>query len=251
MTETELELLTDLHKNNARQGPGSEADTNCAIQLSGLVGRKKLSVADIGCGTGASALILAKELDAHITAVDFLQDFLDVLTKRAADAGLTDKITTLHASMEELPFEEESLDVIWSEGAIYNIGFERGVKEWKPFLKNGGVLVVSEITWLTDKRPKEIDDHWKAEYPEISCASKKIDILEKQGFSPKGYFTLPESSWMDTYYIPIRRSLKDFIKRNNGNRTARAIAEQELSEIKLYTTYKNYVSYGVYITEKV
>jgi ubiquinone/menaquinone biosynthesis C-methylase UbiE len=75
-----------------------------------------------------------------------------------------------------LPFNDEEYDVIWSEGAIYNIGFEKGVKDWKRFLKTGGMMVVSEITWLTAERPSELQEYWKNEYPEIDTASSKIEF---------------------------------------------------------------------------
>ncbi len=46
----------------------------------------------IGCGTGASTLLLAQLLKkSHITAVDFLQDFLDVLKKKAESAGVAER----------------------------------------------------------------------------------------------------------------------------------------------------------------
>ena len=57
-------------------------------------------------------------------------------------------IETLAKSMDSLTFAEESLDLIWSEGAIYNMGFGKGIEAWRPFLRSGGVLAVSEITWL-------------------------------------------------------------------------------------------------------
>ncbi|GAM56739.1 probable transcription regulator [Vibrio ishigakensis] len=48
--------------------------------------------------------------------------------------------------MGDLPFEEDSFDVLWSEGAVYNIGFETGIRDWRKYLKSGGTLVVSELT---------------------------------------------------------------------------------------------------------
>ncbi|MBL4556218.1 MAG: class I SAM-dependent methyltransferase [Rhodobacteraceae bacterium] len=99
----DLQLLIDLHRDGARQGPGSDAATRLAVTLSGLRGKPGLSVADIGCGTGASTLVLADELDARLTAVDFLPEFLQVLAAAAARAGVADRITTLAASMDALP----------------------------------------------------------------------------------------------------------------------------------------------------
>ena len=51
--------------------------------------------------------------------------------------------------MDNLPFQNEELDLIWSEGAIYNIGFERGMNEWNKYLKKGGFIAVSEAVSYT------------------------------------------------------------------------------------------------------
>jgi len=156
----DYQLLIDLHKSANRQGPGGDEETEKALSLAMINRAAPLRIADIGCGTGASTLLLARLLKAQITAVDFLQDFLEVLEGRAENMGLSEKIATLACSMDNLPFGDEEYDVIWSEGAIYNIGFERGVIDWNRYLKVGGLLVVSEITWITASRPSELQKHW-------------------------------------------------------------------------------------------
>ncbi|MEY3401837.1 MAG: hypothetical protein RLZZ86_1452 [Cyanobacteriota bacterium] len=195
----DYQLLIDLHKDADRQGPGGDAETKMAIDISIVDRAAPLKITDIGCGTGASTLCLAQQLNAQITAVDFLPDFLEVLKSKADRAGLSDKISTLAYSMDNLPFGDGEFDVIWSEGAIYNIGFEKGVTNWNRYLKVGGILVVSEITWITASRPSELQKHWEGEYPEIDVASSKIAVLEKNGYSPIGYFVLPEHCWLDNY----------------------------------------------------
>ena len=247
----EYQLLIDLHKRAKRQGPGEDAETEKAIDLAMLDPSASLRIADIGCGTGSSAMLLARLLSARITAVDFLQDFLEALENRAEKMGLSDKIRTLNCSMDNLPFGDEEYDVIWSEGAIYNIGFKKGVKDWKRFLKTGGMMVVSEITWLTADRPSELQEYWKNEYPEINTASSKIDILEKNGYSPVAYFVLPEHCWLDNYYRPMQDGFEAFLKRNGNSEKAQAIVNAEKKEIALYEKYKAHYSYGVYIARKV
>ena len=192
----DLQLLLDLHIDADRQGPGGEAETEKALRLAMLDSSAPLKVADIGCGTGASTLSLARRLNARITAVDFLPEFLEVLTKNAKTAGLDGKISTLACSMDELPFADGEYDLIWSEGAIYNIGFEKGIRDWNRYLKVGGLLAVSEITWISATRPAELQDYWQAEYPEIDLASVKIGLLEQHGYSPVGYFFLPQYCWL-------------------------------------------------------
>jgi ubiquinone/menaquinone biosynthesis C-methylase UbiE len=245
-----MELLIDLHKRNARQGPGSQTATERAIELAGLGADPALRIADIGCGTGASTLTLARRLGGRITAVDFLQDFLDVLVEQAAAAGVGDRIETHCGPMESLPFADAELDVIWAEGAIYNIGFETGIRDWRRFLKPGGVLVASEITWLTAERPDEITAHWQAEYPQIDTASAKMALLEQYGYQPIGYFVLPETCWLDDYYRPLQAGFADFLARHPDDLEAKAIVEAEEEEIALYERYRAYYSYGVYIARR-
>ena len=244
------ELLIDLHKDNARQGPGSKDHTKMAIALSGLSRASgKLRIADIGCGTGASTLVLAENLDAEIVAVDLHSDFLEVLTDRAAKHGLADGIKTLACSMDDLPFEEGSLDAIWAEGAVYNMGFGRGIAYFKRFLKRGGILVVSEITWLSQNRPDELTTYWTDMYPEIATAAEKIKCLEENGFVLKGYFPLPESCWIDNYYDPLQTRFSRFLAKHAGEE-AKSIIDAEISEIAVYQECGDHYSYGFYIAQK-
>lgn len=247
----DFELLIDLHKDGHRQGPGGDAETERALDLTMIDRSAHLRIADIGCGTGASTILLARLLpNARITAVDFLQDFLDVLARRAVSAGVADRISPLARSMDDLPFADEEFDVIWSEGAIYNIGFAKGIADWRRFLKAGGLLVASEVTWITDSRPAELQDHWDREYPEIDVASAKIEILEKHGYSPLGYFVLPQRCWLDEYYRPIQARCTDFLGRNGNSEEAREVVAVEQREIDLYDKYKAHYSYGVYVARK-
>lgn len=248
---SDFDLLLDLHKPSHRQGPGGDDETRLAITLSGLSGQKNLKIADIGCGTGASTITLAKALDAEITAIDFLPAFLEELKQRASLVGVADQITPMAASMEDLPFAPASLDAIWSEGAIYNIGFETGIQSWCKFLKPGGILAVSELTWLTAERPAELEQHWQQEYPEVDMASEKIAQLETHGYSLEGYFPLGKTCWLDNYYRPMQMQFETLLKMHNHSEAAQAIISAEQAEISLYERYADFVSYGYYIARKL
>lgn len=247
---TELELIIDLHKDSDRQGPGSEKDTLKALDFLNLPNDQNLKVADIGCGSGGQTISLAKNLNGQITAVDLFPEFLNELNQKSQNLGLTDKIVTLEKSMDDLPFIEGELDLIWSEGAIYNIGFENGLKKWKNYLKVGGYLAVSEITWITQPRPKEIEEFWKTEYPEVDIASNKIKLIENYGYSLVGYFYLSQNSWIETYYKPMQTRFENFLKRNNNSELARKVVEDHKAEIDLYQKFKEYYSYGFYVARK-
>lgn len=247
----DLPLLIDLHKDAVRQGPGGDDETRLAVTLAGLRGRARLRIADIGCGSGASTLILARELDAHITAVDLVPAFLAELEDAAGRTGVADRVATLSVSMDSLPFGNEEFDAIWSEGAIYNIGFEAGIDAWRRHLKPNGILAVSELTWLTDRRPEELQAHWDAQYPEVDTASAKLAVLERTGYSPVGYFVLPQSCWLDNYYRPMQQRFAAFLERHGHSDSAQRIVAAEEKEIALYERWTTLVGYGYYVARKV
>lgn len=246
-----FELLIDLHSDGERQGPGGNVQTELALVLAGLASRSALEIADVGCGTGASTRLLARKLDAHVTAIDFLPDFLEILRKKSSVEGLGHKIETIAASMDDLPFPDASLDAIWAEGAIYNIGFLRGISEWRRFIKPNGILAVSELTWLTSDRPEELQYHWDTEYPEVATASHKMGQLEAAGYKLIGYFPLPKECWLDNYYRPMQGRFEAFLKRHANSTEAVQLTNAEQAEIDLYERYAEYVSYGFYIAERL
>jgi SAM-dependent methyltransferase len=246
----ELELLSALHAGGQRQGPGGDQETQRAWDLTGLEAHPDLAIADIGCGTGASTLVLARLSGAPVLAVDFLHPFTFQLTRRAAAAGLGEQVRAITATMQALPFAEASLDLIWSEGAIYNMGFEAGLAAWRRLLRPAGVVAVSEITWLTEVRPAELEDYWLREYPAIATASDKVTQLETLGFELLGYFALPPSCWLEGYYRPLEQRFAAFLEAQAHSAAAQDIVAAERREIALYERYADHYSYGFYIARR-
>ncbi len=243
----DLSLLIDLHKRQQRQGPGSIETTARAVELAGLRDAGPLRIADIGCGTGAASVQLAQMLDAHVTAVDLLPEFIDVLKATVIREGLSGRVETLVASMEQLPFADSQFDVIWSEGAIYNMGFAEGVSQWRRLLRPGGVLVVSEISWLGAERPEAVQRYWESAYPGIATEAEKRNILEDHGYSMIGTFALPASCWMEHYYTPLQQSFDGFLARHADDPRAASLVEAERAEIDLYKQYRDFYSYVMYV----
>jgi SAM-dependent methyltransferase len=247
----DLDLLIDLHVRNARQAPGSDESTQQAITLARLDPKHSLKIADLGCGTGASTLTLAKVLpNAEIVAVDMLPAFVERLGERLAAAGVCERVTPVPADMADLSFDDAEFDVIWSEGAIYNIGFEDGARLWRRHLRPNGRLVVSELTWTTPERPQKIADHWTQEYPGIGTVRDNLQRLERAGYQPTAFFFLPDRCWTDHYHGPLEISLKDFVDRHESTGhgdAARRLAESELSEADLWRRFGRWYGYAFYV----
>ena len=149
-----------LHLNNMRQGPGSDDATNLALNLAGIDRSKFYRVADIGCGTGAQTIALAASLKGEIVAVDLFEEFLAKLEKSCSGRALGASVSTVVASMDDLPFEREEFDIVWSEGAVYNMGFRKGVNYWKDFIEDGGILAVTELSSTTISKPSGCLSHF-------------------------------------------------------------------------------------------
>lgn len=158
-------------------------------------------------------MTLAKNTQGNITAVDLFPKFIDQLIVNAEKEDYKHPINTVIGDMNELPLREEQFDLIWSEGALSHIGFEKGMIEWGKFIKPGGYIAVSDATWFTIKRPKEIQDFWIDAYPEIDLISAKISQMEQVGYKVISHFVLPDSCWLDEYYFPQNAARNLFLKK--------------------------------------
>ncbi len=246
-----MENIFKVHRDMPRQGPGDNESTRRALNLTGLIGRP-LKVLDIGCGPGMQTVELAKNTDGKITALDFHKKYLEELSELAEKEGVRDKIELLEGSMFELGkyFKKETFDLIWSEGAIYIMGFERGLKEVKPFLKSGGYLAVSEITWLEDNPPKEIREFWDANYPQMGSVKSNVEIASESGYEVIDTFILSENSWWNNYYNPLKERCELFKKEEPNNSGLMDFIKESELEMELFKRYSSSYNYVFYIMKK-
>ncbi|WP_092440892.1 class I SAM-dependent methyltransferase [Williamwhitmania taraxaci] len=248
--EFDFNLICEYFSSMERQGPGSpDATVNALRFIDNLTNESR--IADIGCGTGGQTMVLAQHTSGHITAIDLFPTFVDLLNTNAAKRKIQSRIKGIVGSMDNLPFRNEELDLIWCEGAIYNIGFERGLYEWHKFLKTGGYIAVSEASWFTAERPDEINTFWQDAYPEIDTIPNKVAQLQKAGYVPVANFILPESCWTDHYYVPQVEAQEVFLKKYRGNRTAEELIANQRHEALLYSKYGKYYGYVFYIGKKI
>ena len=211
---------------------------------------EKSKVADIGCGTGGQTIVLGQNIQCDITGVDLWSGFITQFNQNAEKKNLHHRMKGIVGNMENLPFQEEDLDLIWSEGAIYNIGFKRGLNEWRKYLKPGGYVAVTENTWFTEERPAEIQEFWQKAYSEIDTIPNKVAEMQKAGYLPVATFVVPESCWTN-YYSIMQKTHASFLKKYLGNETAEEFVDYQRYEAELYFKYKAYYGYVFYIGKKI
>ena len=248
--EFDYNLIAEYYSTVERQGPGSPEVTLKALSfIDNLTDQSR--IADLGCGTGGQTMVLAQNTPGTITGVDLFPRFIDLFNQNAAKLNLQDRVTGEVGSMENLSFQHEELDLIWSEGAIYNIGFERGLREWREFLKTGGYIAVTEASWFTEERPAEIEEFWNNEYPGIDTIPKQLAQVQEAGYIPVASFILPENCWTRHFYEPQVEAQEAFLKKHAGNKSVEDLIDNLRHEALLYDRYKEYYGYTFYIGKKL
>jgi SAM-dependent methyltransferase len=242
-------LFFEIHRDNPREGPGSFESTRKAFRmLSELPPRPR--ILDIGCGPGRQTLDLSRLTSGTITAVDNHQPYVDRLANLIEEKGLSDRVTTVYGDMKALDFKEESFDVIWAEGSIYIIGFENGLRSLKPFLKHGGYLATSELTWLDPNAPEKLRLYWEENYPQMKNTAENVDIIRQSGYFLAGFFVLPQADWWDNYYSPVEKKLIRLRRKYADDGEALAFLEEEQREIDLFRNYSDYYGYVFYVARR-
>jgi ubiquinone/menaquinone biosynthesis C-methylase UbiE len=247
LMEMDISFIFTMHEGLPRQGPGSNECTRKAFfMLRNLPDRAE--ILDIGCGAGMQTIELARICpDCHITATDIHQPFLDDLARKAETAGVGDRITTVRASMDDLPFEDAAFDVLWAEGSIFIVGFEEGLRLWKRFLRPNGYLCLTEAVWFTKQPSPEAVAFWNECYPAIKQVWETGAIAESAGYEVVATFRLPGSVWWDNYYMPLQKRLPDLKKEAAGNPDAEAQVAFSEREIEMYREHGSEYGYDFFI----
>ena len=249
MVSKQEELFFEIHQDNPREGPGNFESTKKAFSMLNNL-PKSPRILDIGCGPGRQTLDLAQISLAIIHAMDTYDDYLDNLNRHIQKNNLTSRISPVKGDMGSLKFEKEYFDIIWAEGSIYIIGFEKGLKSWKPYLKPKGYTAVTEISWLNNDAPEDIRQYWNDAYPAMKTIKENLAIIREVGYNLIGYFVLPENAWWDDYYNHIENKIDNMRDKYANDPDALEVMDEELQEMDMYRQYSEYYGYVFYVMQK-
>jgi ubiquinone/menaquinone biosynthesis C-methylase UbiE len=239
-------LFFEMFSGLPRQGPGDAESTLRALALVPGIG-PGTRVLDVGCGTGLQTRVLARSSPVRLVAVDNHPPFVDELNRQARVLGIADRLEARVGDMRQLDFPSGSFDVVWSEGAIYVMGFEAGLREWRRLLAPGGHLAATEVAWMKPDPPPDCAAFWAQEYPAIRPVPDLLRAIEECGYQTVGHFALPPSSWWDDYYRPLQQNVTQFRERHRGEDDAQALADQVQREIDVWHAYSDYYSYEFFV----
>ncbi|MDD1700586.1 MAG: class I SAM-dependent methyltransferase [Methanoregula sp.] len=233
-----------------RQGPGCTAATQKAWSHLPSI-KKNAQVLDVGCGTGAQTRDLTELTSGTITAVDNYKPFLETVSARAQKEGIGERIRTVNASMDALPFGKGQFDLLWSEGAIYIMGFEEGLRAWTHLCRKGGHIVVSDVAWFAKNPPEELTQFWEKEGYIPLTEDEKKDQVWKAGLRLIATFRLPEAGWWEHYYIPLLARVAELRKIHGADPALAAILDSCDHEAGMYRKYKRYYGYAFFVMQNL
>ena len=141
-------------------------------------------ILDIGCGSGVPTMELARLGQGEVIGIDIDQPALDKLNRKIREAGFANRVQAVNRSILDMVFPDEGFDIIWSEGSIFVIGFERGIQEWRRLLKPNGFMAIHD---------------------EKGNVEKKLEQISKCGYKLLGYFILSEDTWWTEYFAPLEK----------------------------------------------
>ncbi|MCC6240800.1 MAG: class I SAM-dependent methyltransferase [Phycisphaerales bacterium] len=238
-----IKALIDLHRGVGREGPGDlEFSRQILAELPSLPAKPR--IVDLGCGSGAGALLMAEYFGVPVTAVDLAKPLLDAMMEQARARGLSGRIHPLACDFSDLPMEPSSIDLLWSEGAAYNLMFAGALKKWRPLLAPNGVAVISELTWFTDKVPDQPRRYWERAYPAIADEAGNTACAKAAGFDVVSTRRLPAEAWWDNYYNPM---LERIAAMSNLDATMQTVIDEMQSEIDLFRHHSQHYGYTFYV----
>jgi len=187
------------------------------------------SVLDVGCGSGISTVELARLSRGKVLGIDIDQPALDKFAKRINEMGLNNLVQVVNCSMVDMDFPDESYDIIWSEGSIYAIGFEKGLREWKRFLKPGGFMVVHD---------------------EQGNIDEKLQQISHCGYELIGYFVLSKEVWWAEYFAPLEKLIDETRKKYPSNTKILEELHHAQWELDMFKKYPEHNSSVCFVMKK-
>jgi trans-aconitate methyltransferase len=227
-------------------GPGDNAHTLHVLRL--LPRQRFRLVVDAGCGTGRQTMALARELGTLVHAIDSYEPFLNDLMRRAKEAEIEQLVQAHHMDMKDIPQVFQDIDLLWSEGAAYNIGFANALATWAPAMIPGGFAMVSELSWLRAQAPDAVREFFRSGYPAMQSVQHNVAVAEREGYKVLTTYTLPREAWVDGYYDILGPRAKALL--DHPDLAVRDFAAETVREIEIFQCSEDSYGYVFYVLQR-
>ncbi len=242
-------IFFELYESLPRQGPGNRESAERALKLCGALPPAP-AILDLGCGVGAQTLYLSELTAGTIIAIDNNAPSVERLKAKIERLGLEHRLTAIEGNMANPGLPAQSFDLVWSEGALYNIGIENALRVCRELLRPGGHLVFTDAVWRCEDPPPEIKLSFEADYPGMGRVQDILLAIENCGYEIRGHFTLPDDAWWTDFYTPMEQRIGEMRILNSGDAEALSILEQLAREPELHRLYSHCYAYEYFVARR-
>jgi SAM-dependent methyltransferase len=243
------QIFFELYESLPRQGPGNRASAANALAFCRDLPTAP-AVLDLGCGVGGQTLHLADLTSGSIVALDSHAPSIERLRATVAVRGLAERIQPRVGDMAEPGLPPASFDLVWSEGALYNIGIENALCVCRVLLRPGGYLAFTDAVWRRDNPPPEVKASFEGDYPTMGRVPDVLAAIERSGFSLTGHFTLPEEAWWDDFYTPMEIRIEELRGKYEDDDEALAALDQLAQEPEMHRKHSGYYAYEFFVLRR-
>lgn len=244
-----MNLFFELYESLPRQGPGNRASAEQALSLCKNLPSSP-AILDLGCGAGAQTLYLAELTSGTILAIDRHAPSIERLQATIAARGLSQRAQAQVGDMAHLNLPPQSFDLIWSEGALYNLGIENALRICHGLLRPGGYLAFTDAVWRKENPPPEVKAGFDADYPSMAWVKDVLTNIERTGFEQSGHFTLPDEAWWNDFYTPMQHRIAEMRIKYENDSEATALLDQLAQEPEMHRRYSDYYAYEFFVARK-
>jgi trans-aconitate methyltransferase len=227
-------------------GPGGNVQSLHVLRL--LPKQQFHLIVDAGCGTGRQTMVLAKALGTPVHAIDSYEPFLNDLRRRAKEARIEHLVQTHCMDMRDIPSVFRHIDLLWSEGAAYNIGFPNALTAWASAINKDGFAVVSELSWLREQVPNAVREFFLSGYPDMKSIHQNLAVAENVGYRVLTTYTLPKEVWVEGYYDVLEPRAKALV--NHPDSSVRDFAVETTKEINIFNCSEDSYGYVFYVLQR-
>jgi len=152
--------------------------------------------------------------------------------------------------MDNLEQLAGAFDLVWSEGALYNMGLDNALRVCHALLRPRGYLVFTEPVWRKENPPDDVKESFESDYPAMGRVSDVLPALERGGFSLIGHFTLRDEAWWDDFYTPMQRRIEELRAKYAHDDEALFALDQLALEPEMHKKYGDYYAYEFFVTRR-
>jgi SAM-dependent methyltransferase len=244
------EMFFEVYESLPRQGPGNRACASRALALCRDLPRSA-AILDLGCGVGGQTLQLAELVPAgSIVAIDSHARSIERLRAAIADRGLVQRVSAIVGDMAHLGQPRGSFDLIWSEGALYNIGLRNALRTCRELLRPGGYLAFTDAIWRSENPPPEVKAAFDSDYPTMGWVDDDVAAIRECGFELVGHFTLSDEAWWGDFYTPMEARIAELRGKCAGDPEASSILDQLAEEPEMHRRHSDSYGYEFFVARR-